>query len=127
MSTYTTSQTTTSMKWYLAKVIFKITPGEGAGKSQFDEHLRLIAANSFEEAFLKSRMLGLKEEASFLNEQKQIVKWEFINTADLFPLNELTDGQELYSQIHETEEAKEYIHYVHQKAASMQLRHRPVF
>jgi hypothetical protein len=115
------------MNWYLAKIIFKITPGEGIQTSQFDEHLRLISANSFEEAFLKSRILGINEESSFFNDRQQTVKWEFINVAELFPLHELKDGQELYSQIHETEEANHYINYVHQKAASMQLKHRPAF
>jgi hypothetical protein len=115
------------MKWYLAKIVFKITPGKGTQKSQFDEHLRLIAADNFEEAFLKARVLGINEESSFLNDDQQVVKWEFVNVAELIPLVELKDGVELYSQIHETEQANDYIHYVHQKAASMQLKHRPAF
>jgi hypothetical protein len=115
------------MKWYLAKVVFKITSGEGTKKSQFDEHLRLIEAGNFEEAFLKSRILGLSEEASFLNDHHHVVKWEFVNVAELLPLHELKDGQELYSQIHETEEANAYINYIHQKAVTMQLQHRPAF
>jgi hypothetical protein len=115
------------MNWFIAKIIFRISNGEGVQKSQFDEHLRLISATHFEEAFLKARILGLQEEASFLNDYDQLVKWEFVNIAELFPLHKLKDGQELYSQIHEREEAEPYINYVHQKAAAMQLRHRPVF
>jgi hypothetical protein len=115
------------MNWYIAKIIFRISNGAGGQKSQFDEHLRLIEAAHFEEAFLKARILGLQEEASFLNDYRQLVKWEFVNVAELFPVNELRDGQELYSQIHETEEADPYINYVHQKAAAMQLKHRPAF
>jgi hypothetical protein len=115
------------MNWYLAKIIFKITSAVGIQRSQFDEHLKLIRATSFDEAFLKARMLGISEESSFLNEKQREVKWEFVNVADLFPLPDLKDGQELYSQIHETEEAAHYINYVHQKAATMQLKHRPAF
>ena len=114
------------MKWYIAKVIFKIT-NSGSKKSQFDEHLRLVEATSFEEALLKARILGLSEEDSFINNHRQPVKWEFVNVAELIPLHELKDGLEVYSQIHEPEEANSYIHYVHQKAASLQLNHRPVF
>src|SRR5262245_34216605 len=115
------------MSWHIAKIIFRISNGQGSHKSQFDEHIRLIEADNFEEAFLKARVLGLQEEASFLNDNRQLVKWEFVNVSEILPLRELRDGQELYSQIHETDEAAPYINYVHQKAAAMQLRHRPVF
>ena len=115
------------MNWYIAKVIFKITSGTGSTKSQFDEHLRLVRAMSFEEALLKARMLGISEEDSFINDRQQPMKWEFVNVAELIPLHELRDGVEVYSQIHETEEATSYIHSVHQKAASLQLNIRPVF
>jgi len=115
------------MNWYIAKIIFRISSGEGRRKSQFDEHLRLIEAANFEEAFLKARVLGLQEEASFFNDHQDLVKWEFVNVAELFPMKELKDGLELYSQIHETEDAAPYVNYVHQKAAAMQLKHRPVF
>jgi Domain of unknown function (DUF4288) len=127
------------MSWYIAKIIFRISSGEitiggtsfpslrNTSKSQFDEHLRLIEADNFEEAFLKTRVLGLQEEASFLNDNQEQVKWEFVNVAELLPIKELKDGQELYSQIHELEDAGPYIHFVHQRAAAMQLKHRPVF
>ena len=115
------------MNWYIAKVIFRISSGETAQKSQFDEHLKLIQATSFEEALLKARMLGITEEDHFINDRQQPIKWEFVNVAELIPLQELTDGLEVYSQIHEREEAGAYVHSVHQNAASLQLSHRPVF
>lgn len=117
------------MAWYTAKIIFRISNGLDGHKSQFDEHLKLIEADHFDEAFLKARVLGLQEEASFLNDHRQLVKWEFVNVAEIIALRDLKDGLELYSQIHETEpaEADPYVHYVHQKAVAMQLRHRPVF
>src|SRR5262245_43748713 len=90
-----------TMNWYIAKVIFKITITAEC-KSQFDEHLRLIQAGSFEEALLKARILGLTEEDNFIS-QSRSVQWEFINVAELIPLRQLTDGLEVYSQIHETE------------------------
>jgi hypothetical protein len=123
----TTTLNSNVMNWYIAKVIFKITSGPEGVSSQFDEHLRLIKAISFEEALLKARILGLTEEDNFINDNQQQVKWEFVNVAELIPLHELKDGLEVYSQIHEKEEARKYIHYVHQKAASLQLTHRPIF
>src|SRR5687768_6057819 len=104
------------MNWYISKIVFSISSANTDHKPQFDEQLRLIAANSSEEAFLKARTLGLKEEDCYVNDHNNAVKWEFINVAEVVPLKTLEDGIELYSSIHETEEAKTYIHCVHQKA-----------
>ena len=112
------------MKWYVAKIVFKIC---NLGRPQFDEHLRLIEASSFEEAFLKARIIGITEEDNFVNDRSQQVKWEFVNVSELLSIQELKDGLEVYSQIKETEEASSYVHYVHQKAASLQLAHSPAF
>ena len=88
--------------------------------------LRLIAANSYEEAVLKARMLGLQEEDDFLNDKSQVVKWEFVNVLDVQTLHELKDGVELYSQIQEREQGAEYVHYVHLRAASLHKQQTPV-
>lgn len=111
------------MNWYIAKIIFSINGGQ---KPQFDEHIRLISAENFDEAFRKSRMLGIIEEDIILRDATR-VSWEFVNVSELYPLKELKDGTELYSQINEAEEANAYIHHVHQKAAFMQIKDRPVF
>ena len=114
------------MNWYIAKIIFRITSDEGSQKPQFDEHIRLISASCFEEAFRKSRLLGITEEDIFLRDTTR-VQWEFVNVSELYPLKALSDGAELYSQINEMEEASAYINHIHQKAAFMKIKDRPVF
>lgn len=109
------------MNWYIAKVIFKISNAGNKDTAQFDEHLRLIEADSFEEAFFKARILGITEEDHFMNDDLQSGNWEFVNVSEIIPLRELKDGLEVYSQIHETAEARAYINLVHMKAASLQL------
>lgn len=104
------------MNWYISKIVFKISAENTQHKPQFDEQLRLIAAESEEEAFFKARTIGLSEEDSFLNDRNNRVKWEFINVSEIVALETLEDGIEIYSHIHETEEAKSYIRSVHQKA-----------
>ena len=37
------------MNWYIAKIVFRIC-NEGSQHLQFDEHIRLIAADNFDEA-----------------------------------------------------------------------------
>ena len=114
------------MNWYIAKVVFQIVR-EGMAKPQFDEHIRLIEANGFEEALLKARMLGLREEEIIVNNQHGPFKWEFVNVSELTQLKEIKDGIELYSQVREMEEATPYINYVHNRAAFMQLNYKPAF
>lgn len=114
------------MNWYIVKIVFKISTEGNAHKDQFDEHLRLIAADSQEEAVLKARVLGLQEEDYFLNDKQQTVIWEFVNVSDVQVLQELKDGAELYSQIHEREQGAEYVHYVHLRAASLHSKHATV-
>jgi hypothetical protein len=52
------------------------------------------------------------------------VRWEFINVAEIVPLSALEDGIELYSNVHETEEAKRYIQCVHEKAIFIRMNCR---
>jgi hypothetical protein len=115
------------MSWYIAKIVFNIKAENTDHMPQFDEQLRLIEADSMEEAFLKARGLGLGEEDSFLNDKCNTVKWEFINVSEIVPLKKLEDGMELYSRIHETTEANSYIHCVHQKAVFLRMQSRPSF
>lgn len=109
------------MNWYISKIVFSMENTQAA-KSQFDEQLRLVAADSTEEAFMKARTIGLNEEEMFFNSNNQNeVKWEFINVSEIIPMSKLEDGTELYSRIHETEEARTYINFIHQKAIAIRL------
>lgn len=105
------------MNWYITKIVFNITAGHNT--NQFDEQLRLINAENKEEAFLKARSIGLREEDTFYNDKMREVKWEFVNVSEIIPVPKLEDGTELYSCIHETEESRRYIHFVHQKAIAL--------
>lgn len=107
------------MNWYLAKMVFRIICGEGNHTAQFDEQLRLIAAENKEEAFTKAQAMGKKEEETFYNRKEQLVQWRFINVSELYQLSDLIDGAELYSRIEEKENAEAYIYTVNQKAENI--------
>jgi hypothetical protein len=115
------------MNWYIAKIIFRITANNTEHKPQFDEQLRLIMADSQEEAFLKARKIGLSEEDSFVNDRNNLVKWEFINVSELLPIKNLQDGVEVYSRIYEMEEESVHVNFVHQKAITLRLNSRPLY
>lgn len=109
------------MNWYLAKMIFRIICGDGNHTAQFDEQLRLIAASNKDEAFHKAQLLGGREQEMFFNNNQQLVQWQFINVSELYQLNELIDGAEVYSRIEEKENADSYLHIVYKKADQIRL------
>lgn len=109
------------MNWYITKIVFNISAENSTTKTQFDEQLRLITADSKEEAFLKARAIGLSEEDTFYNDKLKQVKWEFINVSEVLALQNLEDGIELYSRIHETEEGPSYIDFIHRKAIAIRM------
>lgn len=111
------------MKWYLAKIVFRIICGDGDHTAQFDEQLRLIAAGNEDEAFEKACTIGKKEQDSFYNQKQQLVHWKFINVSELYHLSELIDGAELYSRINEVDDADAYTTFVHRRAESIQKKY----
>ncbi len=113
------------MQWYLAKIVFRILCGEGEHVAQFDEQLRLIAADNKEDAFRKAQEMGKQEEETFLNRKNQMVQWKFINVCELYKLSELIDGAELYSRIEERENAEAYVYTVNQKAENIFFTQTP--
>ena len=109
------------MNWYLAKLVFQIVCEKGNHVAQFDEQLRLIAAENIDTAYRKAYSIGSGEEESFLNAKEQVVSWRFIDVSELNLLHELNDGTELYSRTEEQANAEAYIHSIHQKARTLLL------
>ena len=110
------------MKWYVAKMIFKIVSGAGEHKAQFDEQVRLITAENAEQAYKKAAVKGLHEEDSFLNHQQETVKWQYIAVAELEELKELKDGIEIFSRIEDDVDESQYINMVKHKRDMIEMR-----
>ena len=108
------------MKWYLAKIVYRILCGDGNHAAQFDEQLRLIVADDAEAAFDKATVIGHNEAETFYNNRQELVQWQFVNVSELYLLQELIDGAEVYSRITEVDDAEGYINFVHHKAAGLQ-------
>ncbi|QEC55500.1 DUF4288 domain-containing protein [Flavisolibacter ginsenosidimutans] len=107
------------MNSYLVKLVYQIVCGDGQHTPQFDEQLRFLAAHNEEEALHKGRSIGVQEEEIFYNKRQQLVQWKFINVPEIYSLNELSDGAEVFSQIKETDDPHSYCHFVHHKAAQL--------
>ena len=108
------------MKWYLAKIVYRIICGDGNHTPQFDEQLRLIEATDNFQAFQKARLLGHREQDNFLNVQDKPVHWKFLDVTELLEINNLSDGLEIFSQIKEEPHEKDYLNYVKRKANYLQ-------
>ncbi|HEY9363664.1 MAG TPA: DUF4288 domain-containing protein [Chitinophagaceae bacterium] len=107
------------MNWFLAKMVYRITCGDGNHAAQFDEQLRLIKAVSKDEAFEKAKLIGKQEEDNFENVHQKPVRWEFINVCELYPISSLVNGAELYSRIEEKTDGDQYIEIINKKAAML--------
>ncbi len=105
------------MNWYIAKVVFNIVSGAGNHKAQFDEQYRLMKANTLEEALYKAEQVGFNEEELLVNEKQEIVRRDFVGVSELYPINDLRDGMELFSAINEEEDRGSYLEVVKMKAA----------
>lgn len=97
------------MKWYLAKLVFKIICGEGNHTAQFDEQIRLINAESSEQAIQLAKEIGEEESENFLHENQRLVKWNFLGIAELIILQPEYHGAEVYSRIIETSFEEGYL------------------
>ena len=112
------------MNWYITKIVFNVSDERNPSATLFDEQLRLVTADSAEEAFIKARTLGLYQEEIHYRDTVKREKWEFINVSEVVPVENLKDGIALYSHIHETKETKEasaYVNVIHQKAIAIRL------
>ncbi|MEO6883760.1 MAG: DUF4288 domain-containing protein [Bacteroidia bacterium] len=110
------------MNTYLVKLVFNISIEDKKKTSQFDEQIRLIKANDTKDAFFKAKMLGRQEEDVFVNKNNEVVKWEFIDVIDLYPLQDLQDGEQLYTLTHETEDTDSFIRFTHHKSMLTQAK-----
>lgn len=107
------------MNRYLVKLVYQIICGEGLHIAQFDEQLRLITAPDEAGALHKGRNIGLQEEETFYNERQQLVQWKFINVAELYSIDELKDGAEVFSQVRESDDPHAYCSFVHHKSNTL--------
>jgi len=108
------------MKWYLAKLVYRILCGDGKHTPQFDEQLRLINAEDDLHAFQKARLFGHHEQDNFLNTANKPVLWKFIDVSEVHELNDLNDGVEIYSRISEEENGDIYTKLTLMRAAHLQ-------
>ena len=109
------------MNKYLAKIVYKIVSINIVSSQQFDEQLCFIEARDINEAFIKARMLGVKNEDEADHESGNGIFWKFVDVPYLKLIESFEDGEELYSSISEREMEDNYESFVKSRAAELHL------
>lgn len=101
------------MKWYLAKLVFRIICGEGDHTPQFEDQLRIFYAKDEMHAFYKARKAGEEEpEIVVADDDLRTVTWIFIDVAELMELESFSDGLEIFSRTYEMENSDSFIEMI---------------
>lgn len=106
----------TPMNWYLAKIVYRIVIGNES-TSQFEEQLRLIEALSPMNAFEKAYQIGSGESNDSGTALQALVYWKFVDVTELYRINQLTDGAEIFSSMKEMENGSVAEELIHKRAA----------
>lgn len=96
------------MNWYLVKIIVQLLYNQPAGKTQFEEQLRLICAADTKAAIAKATGMLMNEEERCSSLQQHISCKPIAVTA-VYPFSEMMDGAELFSANIETDYAASFI------------------
>jgi hypothetical protein len=110
------------MNQYLVKLVFNINIANESSAYQFDEQLRIVEAYTTEDAFFKAKSIGKNEEESFVNKENEMVTWQFIDVADIYPLGALKDGELVYSTTRKIKDNNTFIQYIRQKSMEIQAK-----
>jgi hypothetical protein len=109
------------MKTFIARLMFSIRTDDNK-KAEFDEQVRVISSGSLEAALYKARAIGRKEEETFIDSENRMVTWKFIDVRDLYPLEEVGDGEQLFSNSLEVGDPDTYINFIRNKSMEIQAK-----
>lgn len=105
--------------WYIAKLVCQIVCGDGRHRPQFEEQWRLIQASDSKVAATKAEAMIQSETLSTIAAMLP-VQWRFISLAELIPLQEMSDGQELISITREPYDQQSYLDHLQGRRHTLQ-------
>lgn len=100
------------MNWYIVKNVFQIITGDGHHQPQFEERMVLIQGDSQAHAYEKALISGKNGEENMVNEGGELVSWNFITTAQIHPIEKLSDGTTLCIRTEEPDQSEAYIKWI---------------
>lgn len=90
------------MTWYAAELKFKcLVVGDPEDEPIFEASIRLVQAESADEAMAKAEALGRHSPHDYLNSAKERVAWTFMEVSEVQEIEEQTlqHGTEIFSRM----------------------------
>lgn len=109
------------MKKYIAQTIFEVQR-EDTLLCEFDIQYRLVSANDAAGALLKAVSSARQQEGPITPLEGPEMYWKFVGITDLYPIDEVEEGGEVFTQSHVTPEPKEYRQFVKQRTLAVQAK-----
>jgi Domain of unknown function (DUF4288) len=106
------------MNWFLVKMVYRFICGNGTHAPEFNEQLRVIAAEDILHAFHKARLIGERESTNIINNGLTLT-WKFVDVTEIFEIEKSADGAEVWSVMSEETDAAMYIRRVQQKSVAL--------
>jgi hypothetical protein len=100
-----------TMNWYLVKMVFSASTDSDYQAPEFDIQMRLINSRNQEEALMQSLVIGREEEKLFLSEIGEVVRWSFVDVAELTMLPGLQDDLQLFAEPAKEEKRQPWYSY----------------
>lgn len=113
-----------TQSWFLTELIYRIHDHNATGVYQFDKQMRLIKADSAREAY-QAALVMASHEVDKRNAPDKNLQWEFAGIGILQTMDKPetgVDNIELHYTIETAGAAKEYIHSLRTKHASLQMQ-----
>jgi hypothetical protein len=109
------------MKKFLAPTVFEIQRQHQL-TTEFDIQYRLITAHDAPAALIKAVSHARKQEGLITSLEGVDMYWKFVGIVDLYAIDEVEDGGEVFSQSHQTAEPMPYVQFVKQRTMAMQAK-----
>lgn len=111
------------MQRFLYKFVYQIVIEGNSGTTQFDEQFRIIFAENASMALAKSQLVSEKEEARFWNADNQEVCWNLVSVLLIASLDQLEDGEMVFSQNQEFEQPSGYVQFIKEQSEAQLFQH----
>jgi len=109
------------MKKFIAQTIFEIDKA-GTSVTEFDIQYRMVTAVDSDTALTKAIHHAKAQEGPVTPMEGPDLFWRFVGITNLFDLEGVEDGGEIFTQTYQTRDPNLYIRFVKQRSMAIQTQ-----